>query len=30
MFECGERSIHKDIPPAKARITDYKRKGKLF
>lgn len=32
MYEEGERSIHKDILPAKDRICDYKRKsfGKLF
>jgi len=32
MYDEGERSIHNQIPPAKNRITDYKRKsfGKLF
>jgi hypothetical protein len=32
MFDIGERSVHKEIPPAKDRIEDYKRKsfGKLF
>ena len=32
MYDDGERTIHRDIPPAKDRITDYKRKsfGKLF
>ena len=32
MYDEGERSILKDIPPAKDRIADYKRKsfGKLF
>ena len=31
-FEKGMRSIHYDIPPAKDRVTDYKRKcfGRLF
>lgn len=32
MYEDGERSIHKEIPPAKDRIGEFKRKsfGKLF
>jgi hypothetical protein len=32
MYDEGERSVHTDIPPARDRITDYKRKsfGKLF
>lgn len=32
MFEDKERTIHKDIIPAKDRIVEYKRKsfGKLF
>jgi len=32
MYEIGERTIHGDIPPAKDRIIDYKRKnfGKLY
>lgn len=31
-FDEGERSIHREIPPAKDRLTDYKRKcfGRLF
>jgi hypothetical protein len=32
MYGEGERSVHTEIPPAKDRIADYKRKsfGKLF
>jgi len=32
LFSKGERTIHKEIPPAKDRLTDYKRKSmqKLF
>jgi len=32
MFDEGERTVHKEIPPSKDRIADYKRKsfGKLF
>lgn len=32
MFDEGERTIHKDIEPAKYRLTDYKRKSinKIF
>jgi hypothetical protein len=32
MFEEEERTEHKDLPPAKFRLTDYKRNnlGKLF
>ena len=32
MYEEGERSIHQEIPPAKDRITEFKRKsfGKFF
>ena len=32
MYDQGERTIHTEIPPAKDRIVDYKRKsfGKLF
>ena len=32
LFEDGDRSIHKEIPPAKDRIGEFKRKsfGKLF
>ena len=32
MFDEGQRSIHREIPPAKDRINEYKRKsfGKLF
>ena len=32
MYDDGERSIHTEIPPAKDRISEYKRKsfGKLF
>ena len=31
-FETRERTVHKDIPPAKDRVIDYKRKsfGRLF
>jgi len=32
MFDEGQRTIHKDIPPSKDRIEEYKKKsfGKLF
>ena len=32
MYDDGERSIHKEIPPARERIGEFKRKsfGKLF
>ncbi len=32
MFDEGQRSMHRDIPPSKDRIEEYKRKsfGKLF
>lgn len=32
MYDEGQRSIHQEIPPAKERIEEYKRKsfGKLF
>lgn len=32
MFDDGERTVHKDIAPAKSRIFNYQKKsfGKLF